>query len=93
MLFLCAGDRTAEAIAILDGLEDPIANAVKELEERRARLQQERLEVKKALKSETRKRQRLLSKAKGLSTGDLLNIVVMKTKAQTKAKAKATPPR
>ena len=59
------------------------------MEERRARLQAERKEVKKALHNETRKRKRLLTKAKGLSTDDLINVVVIKETTKAKAKAKA----
>ena len=70
-------------------MSDPSADALAALEARRARLQAERKEVKKAMHNEARKRKRLLAKAKGLSTDDLLNVVVMKATAKAKAEAKA----
>ena len=83
-------ERAAAARALLEGLDDASAGAVAVLEERRAALHAERAQVKKDLRNETRKRKRLLAKAKGLSTDDLLNVVVMKAAAKAKAKAKAT---
>ena len=88
-VILHAVERAAAARALLEGISDPSADAVAALEERRSRLQAERKEVKKALHNETRKRKRLLAKAKGLSTDDLLNVVVMKATAKSKAEAKA----
>ena len=52
-------------------------------------MQAERREVKKELHNETRKRQRLLARAKGLTTDDLLSVVVIKATSKAKAAAKA----
>ena len=84
-----AAERTAAARVILEGIEDASADAVKTLEERRAELQRERMQLKKDLRNENRKRKRLLSKARGLSVDDLLAVVTMKAGAKAKAKAKA----
>ena len=59
--------------------------------EKRKSLAHERLEVKRELRNETRKRKRLLSKVSKCSIEDLMNAVVIKSAAQAKAKAKAAP--
>ena len=59
--------------------------------EKRKSLAHERLEVKRELRNETRKRKRLLSKVGKCSIEDLMNAVVIKSAAQAKAKAKAAP--
>ena len=59
--------------------------------EKRKSLAHERLEVKRELRNETRKRKRLLSKVSTCSAEDLINAVVIKSAAQAKAKAKAAP--
>ena len=91
ILIIPAAERTAAARAILEGSDDASADAVSALEKRRAELQAERLQVKKALRNENRKRKRLLAKAKGLSDEDLMNVVIMKAAAKAKAKAKTSP--
>ena len=59
--------------------------------EKRKSLAHERLEVKRELRNETRKRKRLLAKVGKCSVEDLMNAVVIKSAAQAKAKAKAAP--
>ena len=84
-----SAERAAAARVILEGIEDASADAVNSLEQRRAELQRERMQIKKDLRNENRKRKRLLAKAKGLSVDDLLKVVTMKATAKAKAKAKA----
>ena len=84
-----SAERAAAARVILEGIEDASADAVNSLEQRRAELQRERMQIKKDLRNENRKRKRLLAKAKGLSVDDLLTVVTMKATAKAKAKAKA----
>ena len=91
--YLCfdrlSAERAAAARVILEGIEDASADAVNSLEQRRAELQRERMQIKKDLRNENRKRKRLLAKARGLSVDDLLTVVTMKATAKAKAKAKA----
>ena len=58
------------------------------LEKKRAELQAVRVQLRKDIRRENKKRKRLVSKARGLSEDDLMNVLIMK--AQTKAKAKAS---
>ena len=84
-----AGDRAAAARAFIEASPDASADALAALEERRAALQAERLQVKKELRNEARKRRRLLAKAKGLSEEELVSVMIMKAQAKAKASAKA----
>ena len=59
------------------------------LEKQRAELQTARAQVSKDIRRENKKRKRLVSKAKGLSEDDLMNVLIMKAQAKAKAKAKA----
>ena len=82
--------RAAEAIRILQGFGHEDAERLIQLEERRRTLHQQRQAVQKEIKNESRKRQRLLEKAKGLSDDSLLQVIVNRaSKAEAKAKGKA----
>ena len=81
----------AQALAVLENAEDTSASKLQELVEKRKSLAHERLEVKRELRNETRKRKRLLSKVGKCSVEDLMNAVVIKSAVQAKAKAKAAP--
>ena len=69
-------------------LGDPGAHQ-QELEARRKQILRERDEVRRALRNEDRKRQRLIEKAKGLSNQDLMDILAARAAAKAKAKPKA----
>ena len=57
------------------------------LEKQRADLQAARTQLSKEIRRENKKRKRLVSKAKGLSEDDLMNVLIMKAQAKAKAKA------
>ena len=81
---------TADAIAILEEVGDANADQVAALDARRRELFNERRVVAREIRNATRKRQRLLEKAKGLSNAALMEIVAARAArtAQSKAKAK-----
>ena len=82
--------RAAEAIRILQGFGHEDAERLIQLEQRRKTLHQQRQAVQKEIKNESRKRQRLLEKARGLSDDSLLQVIVNRaSKAQAKASGKA----
>ena len=87
--YVLPGDRAAAARAFFEASPDASADALAALEERRAALQAERLQVKKELRNESRKRKRLLTRAKGLSEEELVSVMIMKAQAKAKASAKA----
>ena len=92
---LAEGDPAAAARALLENFGGASADHLMTLEERRRRLHAERAAVVKDIRNEGKKRQRLLARASGLSTTDLLGVVTMRAaqtmaKAKAKAKAKAT---
>ena len=89
-VFLVADRRRAATRALLESSPDTSAEAVAALNQRRAELQAERLQVKKDLKNENRRRKRLLVKAKGLAEEDLVDVMIMKAQAKAKAKASAS---
>ena len=87
--YYCSAERTAAARALAESLGDPAADTLADLEERRKRMQAERNALKKEINNERRKKQRLLAKAKGLTTDDLLGVIGARAAAAAKAKAKA----
>ena len=88
--FLAADRRRDATRALLESSPDTSAETVAALNQRRAELQAERVQVKKDLKNENRRRKRLLVKAKGLAEEDLVDVLIMKAQAKAKAKAKAS---
>ena len=83
--------RAAQAQAILADMGDARADRVAAMEGRKRALQRERQEVAKCIKSEQKKRQRLIDKARGLTDVDLLSVVAARAasaKAKSDAKAK-----
>jgi hypothetical protein len=81
-------DPNAAALALLAGVGDLGANAMQTLADRKRALEVQKKAVAKEMKSEQRKRKRMLDKAKNLSDADLLSVVATR-QAQAKAKAKA----
>ena len=82
--------RAAEAIRILQGFGHEDAERLIALEERRKTLHRQRQAVQREIKNDSRKSQRLLEKARGLSDDSLLQVIVNRaSKAQAKAKANA----
>ena len=86
-------DARAAALALLGGVGDESAERVAALTEQRNQIDQDRKRVAMGIKQEAKKHQRLMTKAQGLSDGDLMTIIsnraVAKAKAEAKAKAKA----
>ena len=78
---------TAEAIAILESHGDADASRLRALEDRKRELHEARRAVAKEVKKESKKRRRIMEKAKGLSNETLLQVIV--SRATTKANAKA----
>ena len=79
--------RSLQARALLEEVGDSRATRVAELEQRRASLKRDQSNISREIKTENKKRQRLLEKSRGLSELDLLSII--STRAATKAKSKA----
>ena len=79
--------RSLQARALLEEVGDSRATRVAELEQRRASLKRDQSNISREIKTENKKRQRLLEKSRGLSELDLLTII--STRAATKAKSKA----
>ena len=59
------------------------------LDQERKALGAERKRMTREIKNESQKRQRLLQKARNLSTDDLLQVAMTRSAAKAKAKAKA----
>ena len=78
----------AQARALLEQSADAQLTRIQDLEAQRASLSSERKRKTKELKNEMQKRKRLMTKARNLSTDDLLAVVVSRS-ATAKAKAKA----
>ena len=73
----------------LDGATDETLNRMQLLEQERKALCAERKRITREIKNESQKRQRLLQKARNLSTDDLLQVAMTRSAAKAKAKAKA----
>ena len=86
-----ASPRAVEALAFLEDVGDASADRVATMNTRRRQLLQERMALSREIKNETRKRQRLLEKSRGLSNEALMEIIAARAAraAQAKAKAKA----
>ena len=72
----------------LDGATDETLNRMETLEQERKVLCAERKRITQEINSESQKRQRLLQKARNLSTDDLLQVAMTRSAAKAKAKAK-----
>ena len=81
---------TAEAFAILESHGDADASRLRALEERKRELHEARRAVAKEVKKETKKRRRIMEKAKGLSNETLLQVIVSRATTKANAKARAT---
>ena len=78
------------AVAVGAPARDPAAERIANLKAERARLVSERKEVQKELRLEEKKRQRILARARNLSTDDLAAVIVARgVAAAAKAKAEA----
>ena len=78
------------AVAVAAPARDPAAERIANLKAERARLVSERKEVQKELRLEEKKRQRILARARNLSTDDLAAVIVARgVAAAAKAKAEA----
>ena len=86
----CTTPTTAEAIAILESHGDADASRLRALEERKRELHESRRAVAKEIKKETKKRRRIMEKAKGLSNETLLQVIVSRATTKANAKARAT---
>ena len=82
------GDVAAHARELLEASPDAALGRIQELETERLSLARDRKRLARELKNELQKRQRLMAKARNLSTEDLLQVVVSRS-AQAKARAKA----
>lgn len=78
----------AQARELLEASPDAALSRIQDLEAQRLAMNADRKRIARELKNETQKRKRLMTKARALSTDDLLNVVVSRA-AQAKAKAKA----
>ena len=81
-------DRANAALALLETSPDVSANRLSAMERRRAELFAERRQIVRSIKNENRRRRRVMVKARGLATDDLMNLIT--SRAQAKAKAKAS---
>ena len=82
------GDRAAQARALLEYSPDAALDRLQHMEHQRAALLAERRRVTQNIKNEDKTRRRVMVKARGLSTEELLDAVVSRA-AQAKAKARA----
>ena len=76
-------------MVFLENVGDASADRVATMNTRRRELLQERMSITREIKNETRKRQRLLEKARGLSNEALMEIVAARAARTAQAKAKA----
>ena len=86
-----AAGAAAAALNLISQMGDPSADNVARLRAQKRALADQKKQTQKELKNEERKRQRLMTKAKGLSATDLVTILATKqavAKAKAKAKAK-----
>ena len=74
---------------ILQNAGDTRSAQIAALKARQKALQVQRTALAKTIKNENKKRQRIVDKAKTLSTEDLLAVVASRAAAKAKAKAKA----
>ncbi len=81
-------DPIGHAQAILAGVGDMGGNRILLLEAQRRAIAAQKAQVVKELRSETRKRARLVEKAKGLTDADLVEVLAARAKAKAKAEAK-----
>ena len=86
-----ASPRTADAIEILRSAGDADAEKLAALEAQRKELHRKRNELAKEIKHETKKRRRLLNKARGLSNDSLLEVIAARQAKSAQAKANAKP--
>ena len=91
------GVACAEASSAIAGIDTlgatggPLAERIGNLEERQRELHQQRRFVMKQLKNATRKKKRIMAKARFLSDADLIQVVGARA-AHAKAKAQAREP-
>ena len=82
-------DAAAAARELLAASPDESKTVMEALEKKRTELHAARAQLRKDIRRENKKRKRLVSKAKGLSEDDLMNVLVMKAQAKAKAESKA----
>ena len=83
-----ASPRAAEALVFLENVGDASADRVATMNTRQRELRQERMNITREINNETKKRQRLLEKSRGLSNEALLEIVAARAARTAQAKAK-----
>ena len=83
-----AGPELAAAIA-LAAVENPFVARRRELEDQRRALVAERQRLYDAMRNEQRRRDRIMERARGLTTDDIIAMLGANLNAQAKAKAKA----
>ena len=87
--FMADNNVAARVREALDGATDETLNRMQLLDQERKALGAERKRITREIKNESQKRQRLLQKARNLSTDDLLQVAMTRSAAKAKAKAKA----
>lgn len=85
-------DQLEAGLALLAAAGDPFAEQIKELEERQRGLRKQRQDIMRRLKNESRKKRRIMAKARWLSDADIIQVVRSRAMcANARAKAKAAP--
>lgn len=80
-----------QARLLLENSADTQLTRIEALDAQRKDIARQKKDIARELKNEQQKRRRLMSKARNLSTEDLLNVVVSRAaSAKAKAKAKAS---
>ena len=80
-----------EARVLLENSADTQLTRIADLDAQKKAISRQKKEIARELKNEQQKRRRLITKARNLSTEDLLNVVVSRAaSAKAKAKAKAS---
>ena len=85
-------DQLEAGLALLAAAGDPFAEQIKELEERQRGLRKQRQDIMRRLKNESRKKRRIMAKARWLSDADIIQVVRSRAVcANARAKAEAAP--